>query len=112
MSDVHHYAVHDYGERKTHLVSWQDCEPILDNNKRLQSTPQKAETFRHIGTIPNVILFRWLKEEWDRGNTTLRYLSQEFLQLIARKLRDPDWMWLRTDAPSNKTGYRNADRNV
>jgi len=78
-------------------VSWQDCEPIVDSNKAWQNEPTKrGETFRRIGSIPNVILFKWLTEEWDRGNTSLRYLSEEFNQIIARKLRDPDWKWLRT----------------
>jgi hypothetical protein len=40
---------------------------------------------------------RWLNEEHARGNTRLRLFSKEFDALIAQKLRDPDWKFLRTD---------------
>jgi len=44
-----------------------------------------------------VILVRWLNEEYARGNASLRMFTAELDQLIARKLRDPDWAYLRTD---------------
>jgi hypothetical protein len=80
-----------------HFVTWQDCEPIIERNKRLQNEPrQRAASFHHIGSIPNVILLQWFNEEWNKGNTTMRWLDQEFMRLVARKLADPDWKWLRT----------------
>lgn len=77
--------------------TWQDVESILEQNKRLRSIPQKSDWGRHIARIPLVIMTRWLNEEWARGNVSLRYLSKEFDELVARKLRDPDWAFLRTD---------------
>ena len=72
----------------------QDVEPIIDQNKRLQALPQKrAGSFRHIGTIPNVILERWIVED---GVNYLALSKEEFDRMIMRKLRDPDWKWLRT----------------
>jgi hypothetical protein len=91
----------DRGERKIIAVTEQDVEPILECNKVLRSKPQRAQRggdwCRHVATIPNVILVRWLNEEYARGNVRLRLFSPEFDQLVARKLRDPDWRFLRTD---------------
>lgn len=75
----------------------QDVEDILERNKALQNTSQDTSTgWHHYATIPNVFLERWLNEEYARGNTTLRLYTEEFDKLVQRKLRDPDWRWLRT----------------
>jgi hypothetical protein len=65
----------------------------LDLNKALQNTPQKTESFHHIASIPAVIIEKWITED---GVPVLSMPSYEFQRFIRRKLRDPDWMWLRT----------------
>jgi len=87
----------DRGERKIIAFSEQDVEPILERNAALRRESQKSDWGRHIATIPNVILLRWLNEEYVRGNVGQRLFSQEFDALVARKLADPDWKSLRTD---------------
>jgi hypothetical protein len=89
----------DRAERKIVAVSEQDVEPILEANKALRGEPsrRRGDWGRHVATIPNVILVRWLNEEYARGNVSLRMFTAEFDQLIDRKLRDPDWAYLRTD---------------
>jgi hypothetical protein len=77
--------------------TYQDVEDIIERNKALQSEPQRSDWGRHVATIPNNILLAWLNEEWARGNISLRLFSREFDALVARKLRDPDWRFLRTD---------------
>jgi len=52
---------------------------------------------RHIATIPNVVLVRWLNEEHARGRTDLALFSKEFDEVVQHKLNDPDWAYLRTD---------------
>jgi hypothetical protein len=74
----------------------QDVEPILARNARLREGPQRGEWGRHVASIPNVILLKWLNEEHARGNTGLRLFTREFDALIARRLADPDWRYLRT----------------
>lgn len=72
----------------------QDVEDIVEANKVLQVLPQKrGASFRHIGSIPNVILERWINED---GVNYLALPKDEFARLIKRKLSDPDWKWLRT----------------
>jgi hypothetical protein len=75
----------------------QDVEAIIERNKMLQTMPQKSDWGRQIAEIPNVFIMQWLNEEWARGNAEMRLFSEEFNQLVARKLRDPDWRFLRTD---------------
>jgi hypothetical protein len=91
----------DRADRRIIAVTTQDVEPILERNKLLRSMPQpprrRADWGRHIASIPNVILVQWLNEEYAAGNTALRMFTAEFNELVARKLRDPDWAYLRTD---------------
>lgn len=76
----------------------QDVSDILENNKRLRSIAQKSDWGRHVASIPNVIMTRWLNEEWARGNTTIKLFGKEMDELVARKLKDPEWAYLRTDS--------------
>jgi len=87
----------DRGEKLIVAETIQDVEPILEHNQALRSEPQKSHWGRHIACIPNVILVKWLNEEYARGNVSLRMFSKEFDALIATKLRDPDWKHLRVD---------------
>jgi hypothetical protein len=87
----------DRSEKLIVVESMQDVEPILESNKALRSIPQNSDWGRHVATIPNVVLVQWLNEEHKRGNTQLCLFSREFDELVKRKLRDRDWLFLRTD---------------
>lgn len=90
--------------RSVTVVSTDDVEATLERNKLLRTIEQKSDWGRHIATIDNVIQVMWLNEEWKRGNF-IRYLSREWDELLKKKLRDPEWDYLRTDAPSRVVGY-------
>ena len=92
-------------ESKIVAVTEQDVEPILERNKELRSMEQKSDWGRHIASIPNVIITKWLNEEWASGNTELRPFTKPFDELVAKKLRDPEWAYLRTDGVSHRVGY-------
>ena len=79
-----------------HAYSVQDVEPILENNKLLRSMPQKSDFGRHIAEIPNVVCLQWIEEERQRGHE-IQFMSAEFKELVKRKIRDPDYAYLRTD---------------
>ena len=83
-------------ERSITVVTTGDIEAVLENNKRLRNSPQKSESFRHVASIPPVICIKWLDEVRARGYR-MRIFSKEWDELVARKLRDPDWKYLRTD---------------
>jgi hypothetical protein len=68
----------------------QDVEPTIEWNKKLQNEPQKSESFRHIASVPPIVIEQWLIE------SGLSYGSREFQQFMLRKLRDRDWIFLRT----------------
>ena len=72
----------------------QDVAPILARNAALRAEPQKSDWGRHIASIPNVILVRWMNED---GVNPLGMSSEEWGKYIRRKLDDPDWRHLRVD---------------
>lgn len=75
------------------IQSVQDVEPILENNKTLQSVTQKSDWGRHIASIPLVMIEKWSKES---GVNLLALPKDEFARFIKRKIDDPDYRWLRT----------------
>ena len=83
----------------------QDVEPIIDRNKELQTIGQKSDWGRHIASVPNIFLEKWLNEEAARGNIQMQFGSEEFWQMVGRKLQDPEWKFLRVDAPSTQLGF-------
>lgn len=83
----------------------QDIEPILERNKQLRDIEQRSDWGRHVASIPNVIMTRWLNEELDRGNTTIKMFGPEMDALVEKKLQDPEWKWLRTDKPNLQAGW-------
>lgn len=86
----------------------QDVEAIIDGNKELSAAGQRGDWGKHVARIPNIFLEQWLNEEYARGNIDLRMFTPEFDRLVERKLKDPDWRFLRVDSPSNVVGYREA----
>lgn len=83
----------------------QDVEPVLQRNAVLRGEEQRSDWGRHVASIPNVILVRWLNEEAARGNTTIRLFGPEMDALVDRKLKDPEWAYLRVDKPSLQVGW-------
>lgn len=74
-----------------------DVEDVIEDNKRWQSAGKQTGDFRKVASIPLVILTKWLHEEWNRGNVTLKPGSLEMERIVARKLQDSEWKYLRTD---------------
>jgi hypothetical protein len=84
----------------------QDIEPILDWNREARREEQHSDWGRHVARIPNVIMVKWLDEELNRGNTTLRMFTPEFDAIVQRKLEDPEYAYLRVDRPKLQAGWR------
>jgi hypothetical protein len=88
----------DRADRRIIASTTQDVEPVLERNKALRGESQCHDCARLIADIPAVIIVQWLNEEYARGNTHLRPFTHEFNEtVVARKLKDPDWRFLRTD---------------
>jgi hypothetical protein len=83
----------------------QDVEPILAHNALLRTVDQPSDWGRHVASIPNVIMVKWLDEAHAKGNTSLRLFTPEFDAIVERKLKDPDWAYLRTDRPALQAGW-------
>jgi hypothetical protein len=101
----------DHSEKKIVAEKVQDVEPILENNKTLQTMEQRSDWGRHVASVPDVIVVKWLNEEYARGNVHLRYLGPGFSEWFAEKIKDPDNRAWRTDHPSNPfhSGWRARD---
>jgi hypothetical protein len=82
------------------VVRQQDVEPIIERNKQLQTMEQRSDWGRHVASVPNVVLEKWLNEEAERGNV-MQFGSEEFYAMVERKLQDPDYRMFRTDASFN-----------
>lgn len=105
MSEVGTLLHIDESEKSFTINRVQDVEPFLERNKYLQTVEQKSDWGRHIADIPFVFIEKWLREEWDRGNVNIKFLDPEFDKICERKLRDPDWKFLRTDMAALQTGW-------
>lgn len=97
MSEVVTNISLDKSEKLIVAHSMQDVEPILEHNKALRSMQQKSDWGRHVASIPNIILTKWLHEEHARGNTGVRLFGEEMNKIVDKKLQDPEWAYLRTD---------------
>ena len=105
MSDLIVKAHLDSNGQDLAIEHVQDVEPILEHNKMLRTQEQRSDWGRHVASIPNVILVRWLDEEHARGRTDLRLFTKEFDAIVQKKLADPEWAYLRTDKPALQAGW-------
>jgi hypothetical protein len=94
MSELRHRVHRDADGDRLTIEHAQDVAAILDRNKALQAEPQRSDWGRHVATIPNVILVKWMNEE---GANVLAMSGEEFGAFIRKKLADPDWRHLRVD---------------
>lgn len=83
----------------------QDVEPILEWNRQARREGQNSDWGRHVARIPNVIYVKWLDQEHAGGNVSLRMFTPEFDLIVQKKLRDPEWAYLRTDRSKLQIGW-------
>lgn len=97
MTEIVRKAFFDPTEREFKFATFQDVEPIIEQNRQLQKEAQRGD-FRHKASIPLNLIHMWLQEEWDKGNTGIRWDSEEFERVIHQKLADPDYAYLLTSS--------------
>ena len=72
----------------------QDCEPIIERNKAVQSEKNDiGDWARHVATIPLVVAQKWMQ---DDGVNFLAMGKADRRKYLRRKLNDPEWRYLRT----------------
>ncbi len=74
----------------------QDCEPIVENNKQLQSLNSgytADRSMKRIASIPLVVAEKWIVED---GVNWMALPKHEKMKYLRRKLNDPQWRYLRT----------------
>lgn len=93
VSSTFHY---DSDGDRTTVQTVQDVEPILENNKRLQTLNDgynADRTMKRIASIPLVVVQQWMQED---GVNWLALPKAEKAVYLRRKLNDPQWRYLRT----------------
>ena len=96
----------DRSEKTFTVVNTQDVEPILEYNKEMRSDQNRhPEWGRRIAVVPNTIYLQWFYEEQAKGNADLQMYTEEFDLIVAKKLADPEWAYLRTDRPAAMNGW-------
>lgn len=97
--DTISYVHYDESEDKTYIGRVQDCEPIVENNKRLQTMNDgysPSRELRRVASIPLTVFENWLKAD---GLTWPAYCSMDKrsqAQYRAKRLMSSDWRHLRT----------------
>ena len=90
---------YDEGEDVTRIGRLQDCEPIIENNKRLQTMNDgysPSRELRRVASIPLMVFENWLKAD---GLTWADYCAMDKrsqAQYRAKRLMSSDWRHLRT----------------
>ncbi len=95
LTGIKTYHSYDYNSDTTYIEKVQNVEPILERNKALANSEHQAKGIKnnwwHHATIPNVVIEQWLKEGVDIFST-----EPEQKKKVRRKLRDPEYRYLRT----------------
>lgn len=87
---------------KVHILRTHDAEPIIEDNKEAQKDARqgwgKTKALRKIGTIPPVLFERFLQEEFGVALVKMKPMERHraIMKMLHKKLRDPDYRWLRT----------------
>lgn len=93
----HHDGVTTYYRGKTDdgkviVETVQDCQGVVDRNKRAQSMGRQRGEFQHWASIPAIIWNKWMI---DDGVNLNKMPNAERSVYLRRKLNDPDWKWLK-----------------
>jgi hypothetical protein len=87
------YFEYDDAAESMTITTVQNVEPILERNKAYQTDHDGMSPTREwkwIASIPNVVLMKWRAEEG------IDWTNRNHWPAIVRKLRDPDYRFLRT----------------
>ncbi|MBY0430290.1 MAG: hypothetical protein K2Q10_03760 [Rhodospirillales bacterium] len=86
---------HPQGDGTILIETRQEVEPLLDMAKAMAAHNDgysPTRELRRVAMIPDVVAVLWLNEGLDIHN----HDDPEMGKRLARKLNDPDWLWLRT----------------
>ena len=91
-AEWHHY---DHSSKKTFIKTVQDCEGIIEANKRKQNSHNtsrfsKKNDYYHFASVPNTVLVEWKKKyniDWN---------NKDDLPKIEKLLQSNEYRYLRT----------------
>jgi hypothetical protein len=80
----------------------QDCRTVLDDNAEWRNAEQnwrkKEDKWVRYAQIPMIVVEMWMAEGINvlRAETDRNGVPNEHLKAVLKKLRDPDWKYLKT----------------
>lgn len=86
---------YDHSNRKTYIITEQDCEGIVEANKRKQNSHNtsqfsKKADYYHFASVPNTVLMEWKTKHGVDWN------NKDDLPKIERLLQSNEYRYLRT----------------
>ncbi len=89
------WHLYDHASKKTYIKTEQDCQKILDINKRKQNSHnasrfRKKDDMYHFASVPNTVLMEWMTKY------NLDYNRKEDLPKIEKLLMSSEYKYLRT----------------
>lgn len=89
------YHYYDHSNRKTYFETVQDCEGIIEANKRKQNSHntsmfQQKGDYYHFASVPNSVLLKWKNE------LGIDFNRKEDLPKIEKLLNSNEYRYLRT----------------
>ena len=83
-------VTYDDTDKTVTYAQYQDVNPILENNKRLQGENpyNQAKDWRRVASIPNIVMLKWLRED---GISPLQYFrnTKAYSKWLRGKIYDP-----------------------
>lgn len=88
---------YDHSEDKTIIIEEQDCQPILDFNKRQYNDGYTRDhgmknDMVKVGTIPMNVIMKWKNE------LGIDVFNKNHMPKVLKLLNDPEWRYLRTSS--------------
>ena len=93
LASIHTEFISDPSEDRLIVKRTQDVEPHLNDNKVWQNHVEQKGDFRRIGSIPFVVIEKFITE---KGINLLTMSGEELSKVCQRILDDPDYEYLRT----------------
>lgn len=104
--DPHHGILETYDyDPATGVMTWKrqgDASSLLSDNAEWRASEQnwrkKEDRWVRYASIPMGVVEMWMQEGIDvyKAETDRNGVPNEHLKAVLKKLRDPDWKWLKT----------------
>lgn len=95
ISGIKEWHDYDHSDRKTRIITEQDCQKVLDFNKACRNTPELRSNglkndFMHFARVPNNVIVKW------KNDHNVDVFKKEDLPKIEKLLQSSEYKYLRS----------------